>query len=181
MGETEHDLPVEAADEGPASSPAGSSMMDQLRRKHKELADAKTIDMSIPGYDGALVARYRLLDMKKELGPIQTKVQHEFKTLPEVMLYTSIDSLIVACEGFFYFDGVDKRPLEEGIGDGLGPVKYDERLATFLGIQTESARNTVLQVFGGNEIAITEHYRKIAMWMQGDSRGVMDEFVGGLS
>jgi hypothetical protein len=176
---SEHDEEQVGAEEAPSRN--GTSMMDSLRRKHQELTEGVTIDIPIPGYNGALVARYRVLDVKEELGKINAKVRHEFRSLGEIALYATIDVLIAACEGMYYNDGDKLRPLSESFGDDV-PVRYDDRLAEFLALDLSEAsgsyaRETVRQTFGENEPALIEHGRQLNVWMTDTSRSATGDFL----
>jgi hypothetical protein len=160
----------------------GRSAMDALRRKHAELAEGKTVKMPIPGYDGDLVAEYRLLDVTKELDRIQTNVRNTYKKLGEVALYATLDVLATACIGLYYFNGEELRPLSESIGPDEPPICYDDRLVEFLGLDISGAegsfaRETVKQTFGGNEQAIIDHGRRLNSWMSNTSNDVSEGFL----
>jgi hypothetical protein len=163
-------------------APSGS-MMDRLREQHRKLAEQHTTELEIPGYSGELVARYRILDVQNELKKITLRVNREFKDMAEQALYSTIDALILACEGLFYYDGSKLRPLSESFGPSTPPVKYDHRLVEFLALELgeeASARDVVFAAFGGNEPAIITHGQILSRWMSGMAEGVMSSFMEGM-
>lgn len=145
--------------------------LEVLRQKRAEAARRTTIDMRVPGYDGVLVARYRLLDPLKEGKQIGERIRSQFKGDDESQLFfANVDTLIEACVGLFERDP-DTRELAPIDPEETGePVRYDHRLAAGLGITIEigdkqPARTTVLGVFNGNKVAINRHAGQVEMWM----------------
>lgn len=159
-----------------------NSVMESLRAKHRELVNSKTLDLPIPGYEGELVARYRLLSMK-ELERIGNRVQKQVKGQGDRVLLASLDSIIVACDGLYYNRDGKLVSLSESIGKDEPPIKYDDRLIDFLGLTLDEgdsmgpARKTVLAVFGGNDIAVLDHSRAIGQWSADTSRDVSEAFL----
>jgi hypothetical protein len=172
--------------EEPETQPQPNSIMEGLRKKHQSLKSKKTLDLPIPGYDGALVAKYRLIGLK-ELEVIGNKVQREFKGLGERQKYASIDAIILACEGLYYNRDGKLVGLSESISDDEPPIKYDPRLVEFLNLDIETgfdddigpARRTVLALFGGDEhdIAILDHSNSIGRWSSDTSKQVGEAFL----
>lgn len=161
-------------------SNSSNSMMSRLREQHQKLASATTIDIDLPGFNGELVAKYRLLDVTHELQKIGQRVLREFSNNPgEQALYGAIDSMVMACEGLFFrnADG-ELSPLSESIGPEEPPIKYDTRLLEFLGLPPEdTARGTVLALFARNEPLIVSHGQQLARWMRDTTKGVQSDFL----
>lgn len=154
-------------------TPAPATGMDMLRAKRAEAAKRTTIDLRVPGYDGLLVARYRLLDPLIEGREIGDRVTAQFKGDETSQIhYMHVDTLIRACEGL-YLRG-DNGTLEPIDPEGTGePVKYDHRLATGLGFDVDPAqpaRSALLAAFNGNKVAINIHAGQLQQWM-GDPTG----------
>lgn len=180
MSEHEHES-TEGLDQ-PTEQIQPNSVMESLRARHRELVQAKTLDLPIPGYDGDLVCRYRLLSMK-ELENIGNRVQKQVKGQGDRVLLASLDSIIIACEGMHYSRDGQLVPLSESLGKDEPPIKYDERLVEFLALKISEedtmgpARKVVIAVFGGNEIAILDHSRAIGQWSADTSRDVSEAFL----
>lgn len=189
MGEHEHDL---RTDELPAHSQGfnepkvdlADSMMSALREQYETLAKSNTVDLPIPGYNGMLWARYHLLDVQNDMKKIGRRIRKQFKEVEDQIFYVNLDAMILACEGLYYDRDGEKLSLAEGLADGNDePVKYDQRLATFLGWPLEevaSARDVVKRLFK-NESAIIEHGRQLNDWMRDTTKDVNDDFLGGLT
>lgn len=165
----------------PGPGAGAVSLFDGLREKHREIAARKTIDIPIPGYDGDLVARYRVLDVTSEMSGIAKRVAREFTNTMEAQLWATVDGMIVACEGIFASDkGGNLHPLSEATGSDT-PVKYDMQLAQFMGFTgVGSAREVVMELFGHNEVAMLDHGSQLSRWMSNTSRRVNEEFMAGI-
>lgn len=161
---TEHD-----DDEEPLAAPdevQASSILDDLRARRQEISQRKTVDLEVPGYDGKLVVRYRRLEWE-ELSKIGNRAEKSKN--PRKVLIAHVDTIVGACEEVFYRQ-VPGGPLvrladvipdnEEGL-----PVKYDQRLADFFGVEGGSARKVCLAVFN-NPLAVPIHHNELAEWMQ---------------
>ncbi len=167
------------------AKPAGAaSLMDSIRAKHQGIVDSKETTIPLPGYDGLLVAKYRLLNVKGELGAIGRKVEKAYKTVAEQGLYGTIDTMIMACiEILTTKEDGTLVPLSEFFGEDV-PIRYDARLADFVGllqdVENKTARQVVFAVFGDNEPMILEHGRKLSGWMRDTTRDVDDDFLAAM-
>lgn len=141
-----------------------TSIMEQLREKRRAAAAITTIDLAIPGYDGQLVARYRLIDPLTDGKEIADRVQRQFKEDHERLFYSFVDTLVVACDAMLFRDADGKLAVIDP--DDLGAMTYDERLASFLGIESTDARSALLGVFGGNRTAVMAHHTTFMRWME---------------
>lgn len=142
----------------------GSSLLEQLREKRRAAAAAKTIDLPIPGYDGDLIARYRLLDVLVDGKQLGEKIRREFTSQTERTFYGALDTLITACEGL-YIRNQASGELEPLDPDGQGPVCYDHRLAEGLELEASTARETLKALFNGEEVRILTHADQLGRWM----------------
>jgi hypothetical protein len=63
--------------------------------------------------------------------------------------------------------------------EGEGAMDFgDPRLAEFLGFEAATAREAVVQVFGGNRSAVNVHAQRLLEWM-GDPSGELDRSTFG--
>lgn len=159
-----------------------ATVLDELRRGYQEALDAKEEFIQLPGYGGKLWVKYRLLDIQ-EIRKASKGLDKEFPDKADQALYGMIDVMVAACEGLYY--GAERnelRSLAEYTLDSMDdvPVKFDQRLATFLELESESARETVLALFGNNEIAAMEHARQVTRWMQGSKKSALEEAMEGI-
>lgn len=140
-------------------------MLDSIREKRARLAAATTTEIPVLGYNGELVVKYRLCDPLVEGKEIGNRVHEQFggdDLESERIYYLYVDSLIAACVGIFARVNGDLVSVDEG-GE---MVDYgDPRLGEFLGFTAETARQAVLEVFGGNKIAVSQHARELQLWM----------------
>jgi hypothetical protein len=160
------------------------SLVDRLRKQRQAVAENKFTDLDIPGYNGDLFCRYRLLD-GTELDQIIRKVRRTVKDRSEQVMAATLDNIITACEELWVRDNGKERPVRDlsTVPTDL-PVKYDVILAEFLGFSAElpdppTARSVVLGVFGGNDIAVSAHGARLAQWMM-QSGAEVDELLGEL-
>lgn len=149
------------------------SPFERLRKKRRQIAEIKSLDMDIPGYGGELVCRYKLLNWD-HIRRIGTK--HSNSRDPHRLLYAQMDLLIEACDGFYYRNGSNElKPLHPD-----KPVKYDLTLADILDIELgdqPSARQVCLGVFV-NDLALVDHHQDLLTWMRGAQEDVDEDIAG---
>ena len=189
MGETEKFTPdadevLDAMGEDDSLPLASESISDRLRRQRKVISEQKTTDVDIPGYNGDLFCRYKLLD-GTDLDRIIRKARTNTHNRGEQMLAATLDNIITSCVEFYLRDDGKEFPMREhpDVEQDI-PVKYDEVLAEFLGFKSElpepaTARSVLLGVFGGNDIAVSAHGAVLARWMMRGGVEV-DELLGGV-
>lgn len=141
------------------------SILGRLREQHRTVVTETTADFDIPGYEGSLFARYRVLD-NKELDDIRRKVRQETKNPSEQVTLASLDTLIAACDEFFARDGDREIPLREVAGED-SPIRFGPELAEALGFEgtPTSARDVVTALFGFNLLAAQAHSAMVSQWM----------------
>lgn len=157
------------------------SIRDVLVAKREHNAAHRTTDLDIPGYEGKLFCRYKLLDSKR-LNNIGDRVMKTMRENDERALAGALDTLIAACEEFYVRYEGKEFPLREVIGQEE-PVRYDSALATFLKFdgelpETPTARSVALALFLNNEIAIAAHNHALSRWMMGNEAEIDEEFLG---
>lgn len=160
-------------------SPEQKSLLDSLRRKHKELETNKETLIPLPGYEAdppILLAKYRLLE-GKEVDMISSKVMRETKNQWDRNVLAAVDVFIAACEGLYYDmdDGTGPQPMSLN-GDPI--MGYTTDLAEALEFTANSARQVVFGVFTNNEVAIMQHNVRLSRWMSNTSRKVDEDFLG---
>lgn len=192
--ETQEDQ-MEGLDQQEDSVIQPDSIMGKLRQQHQDMKQSKTLDLPIPGYDGMLVAKYRLLHIK-ELEIIGERVQREVTGTGERVTLSSIDAIATACLGLYYNRDGELVGLNDSIGPDEAAIRFDDRLIAFLKLDISDegiarimpdgmsgierlgpARRTVLAVWGGNDIAIIDHSRAIGQWSSDTSKRVTEAFL----
>jgi hypothetical protein len=155
---------------------SSESLKEGLRRQRESNLQNETLNLALPEYtDPELVGQYRMVD-PSELAAIGEKLKREFKNRMELVTYGAIDSIIAACVGLYARPAGSKEliSLDEGI-----PLRFDSRLADYLGIEATTAREVVIQTFGANMYAIIDHNVKITRWM-GDRKADLGDGLGEL-
>ncbi len=160
----------EQGEQAPTASPTPEpgSVMTRLRAIREEFTSGpQHIDLDVPGYKGALVARYgplpwevvRTLALRGEKG----------KRDPQNGPMIASDSLANAVEGFFFRE--DDGTLVPVTYNGDPVLKFDNALMAVLGIEgTQSARERVKAVFP-DEFALVTHNAKVMEWQESRDDG----------
>jgi hypothetical protein len=162
--------------------PVDESITERLKRQHKEESQRKTVDLDIPGFDGGLFCRYRLMT-SDELEAIVRRVRQSTRNRSDQITTATMDNLIGACEEFFVRDNGQDIPLSQVIGKDT-PVQYDMDLAKTMDFADRlpdppTARSILLELFAGNDIAMQAHGARLSQWMMRAGRD-MDELLGGI-
>lgn len=157
-----------------------STVLGQLRAKRRKAAEETTTDLPVPGYDGELVIRYRLLDPLVEGKAIGDRLERQFKAADqdsERVYYGLVDGLIAACVAVFAKVGDALVPLA---GEGTVTTLEDtDDLAELLGFEPcETARETVEAILGDKRIIVSGYARRLQMWM-GDPSGELNRGIFG--
>jgi hypothetical protein len=150
------------------------SIIDQLVAAREEAAENTTVDIDIPGYKGALVARYGLLD-NTVLAKIAKRVRRQYKRTEDQVLAMSCDILIASCEGM-YHRNQETNELEPISKNGEA-LNYNNA-GDFLQFEATSARQSVIATFANNEIAVVDHQVRLARWMRNTGVEVDSELLG---
>lgn len=165
-----------SADAPVLDEPTGlPSIRDRIRAEREAIAAEKTLDLLVPGYKGQLAIRYRSVS-DRELDAFIKQIQKD----GEAGIRANYDLLIECCETVLVRvqeDG-DLEPLTD---DQDGPIRFDIRLAEFLGFEAASARETVVGVFspdGSQALAPFEHTVAVISWLQGKSEEVDPALLG---
>jgi hypothetical protein len=150
--------------------------MDELRGIRQQLEGERTTEMDLPGYQGKLVARYGQLDARK-IQRSARRIRRNGTQVDEATLLATMDALIESCQGLFYRNDVGELVSLSG-EDSPDPMLYEQRLAEYMGFQANTAREVLLGVFGGNELALLEHSRKLMAWMTRTEGELFGELAG---
>lgn len=182
MDDTEN-TDLEEEEETP-EEPQVMNIMEQLRQQRQEALSETTVDLPLPSAiygDPIVLVRYRAVE-SKETQRIMSKVNRQTKGEFERNLYTTMDTLIAACEGIYTLsvdapNGEEPNPLTF---NGEGPLLFDERLAEFMGVSSNSARETLRAFFANKDTAIMMHGARLARWQSGENPATLtDEWLLG--
>ncbi|MCW3039352.1 MAG: hypothetical protein JWM31_1257 [Solirubrobacterales bacterium] len=155
--------PADSAGAAPEGSPLG-----RLAARRQELQAQRTpLDLDVPGYGGALVARYGFVGYQEA-----AKTAKRLERVPDEAarnLLGCIDQLTMACIGLFERD--DDGELTQ-VADGFGPD-----LAEILGFEAETAREVVQGTFP-DEWAIIRQAQAHSEWLNRESPEVDSDLLG---
>lgn len=144
----------------PPQKSAGTSLIDEVRAQLKEGMDEEVLDLRLPRKQPRLVVRYGVVEPDDVEG--------------EDVLAINVAIVVHACQGLFVQrQGGALEPLEQ---DGQ-PVTY-ANAAAVLEIDAASAKETVLWLFKGNELALDHHATQVFKWMQNTSLEVEGQVLG---
>lgn len=151
------------------------SHLEFLRARHDELAQERTLELEIPGYQGRLVVRYGPIPWATVARTARTLADDKVK--PEVVAAGNSDALIAACREVLFRDESGELV---SVGPE-GPYRFDQALADLLGAGTESARALVLWLFGGDDAAklrIGQQAGELLTWLEGVGQETQETFAG---
>lgn len=155
---TEDITPLAAAAATDEDQFASATPMDLLKQKRSNIGKEQEFD--IPGYDGMLVGRYRVLgfDESRMIGKKHQKGRDNPRWLLNLQIDTLIESLV---ELKYRNDEGDLVDIQQG-----ETIRYDMKLAEGMGFadEVETARGVVLRLFD-NEPAILSHSQDVMNWM----------------
>jgi hypothetical protein len=151
------------------------SVLTDLRASRARIgANAKPVNIAIPGYGGNLVARFRWVPAN-ELAATSKSIM-AIKNPTQQQLAAAADAL-VACNDEILVRVNDKL---ESLQHGGDPVTFAEGdgLLVALGLPPVSnARDCVMAVFG-NDYAVADTAGKLMLWLEDTSRQVDEEHLG---
>jgi hypothetical protein len=156
-----------------------SSLLEGLRQRRSELSETKEVLIPLPGYDREppiLMAKYRLLE-GHEIDAIGRKVVRETKDRWDRQIIAAVDTFINACEGMYISMGNGKEP-EPLTMNGDPVAGYNQDLARALKFDADTAREVVMGVFAGNDVAIMQHNVRLSLWMGDTTRRIDEDFLG---
>jgi hypothetical protein len=181
--------PANGADPVPEGIDAlDGSILADLKQRHRQIVESKSIVIPIPGYAGKLACRYKRIGIGEERSIVRRAVAAASEGDEDADFHSWTDQLINACEEIVV-------PGERsGTWESLHPtrpVRYgDPRLVAALELDVEedaSVRKKLLALFGGegHELAVSAHHDRYIAWLRGngeDNPGAVaeaeDEFAG---
>jgi hypothetical protein len=158
----------------PEAKPAPQSLREKVQARRAALQSNTTETFDVPGYEGILKVRYRVLSWR-EITRINERVG-KIKGLDDAdtQLYVAADTLIVASEAV-YDAGLDAD--KEGDDQPAGP-KWGVQLAHDLGFPDPTTpRQAVFAIFARDTQVIT-HWQTVMGWQDGENETVDGDLVG---
>jgi hypothetical protein len=150
-GET-HSPPV-------ATGEVPGALLDRLRRSASRVRDGRTLDKPVPGFEGALLLRFKPLDIGQLERMIEMRNAAARGSASEIS--ESIDALATCCIGVYADDNGTRSKLDAGLDNRLAellgwPIPLDAQLST---------REVFVTLFGGEAFAISNFVDEVVQWM----------------
>lgn len=157
------------------------SLQERLAGIRKDKAENRTYDIDIPGYDGELFGRYKLLDEHK-IAQLVNTARKTTKDPVERGIAAASDVLINALIELWVRDEGREIRLAEVMGLE-NPVRFDLHLAEFLKFkdelgETPNARGVLRKLFIDNGLAIGAHSQRLQRWMTTNGVELSEEILG---
>jgi hypothetical protein len=157
---------------------APESEFERLKAKHRKVRrNRKPLELEIPGYDGSLVAKYRVPSIPEIQARNAKVAELEEEGDEEAVLHVAMDNIAQTCVGIYLraLDG-ELVPLSQYKEEwGNEPVRYDSRLAEFFEVDATSAREIISDRFP-EDLAIIDHSARINIWVAGGTEGEIRDF-----
>lgn len=139
-----------------ATGEVPGALLDSLRRNAERRRETRTIDKPVPGFHGELILRFKPLDVGELERFAEARRAGKVSEISE-----GIDAMATCCIGVFGRDGNHLIEL---------PARLDHRLAVLLGMPippdaTLTAREVVLNLFGGEAFALGKFVDELVEWM----------------
>lgn len=164
----------------PDDPQAPRSLLDELRQDFAQATDEERLFKRLPTKraKGRIAVEYRLLKFD-EAGVLSSPGTVDFDAVQ--------DTLIKATVQLHWYDPADERadahglvPLHVALGiETVGPLQYDKRLTDALGIDFGTAREILLGLFDGNELALSRQYGELGAWSTDTTQEHYQDFVAG--
>lgn len=141
---------------------------DKLRRMRDAALEDRERTFLIGGpYDGKIAIRYRRLDAEAYTEALLRSSPVTWERCAQLLIEACVEIFRLDPESGEHVPWLDGRQAE------WVDIEAD------LGIETETARETVLAVFAYNDQALIDHADDVAAWMDGVKGTATAEAVGG--
>lgn len=155
------------------SAPSLPTEFSRLRELRQKLTETRELELEIPGYQGELVAVYRVLDweeVRKIMRRVESKKGRSENDRRE--LYAQIDTLIAACNEIKY------RASNGQLASFATHPRWDQALAEILDIRDATTARAIVMATFNNDMAIMAHHGELYNWMVGENEEVGEEALG---
>jgi hypothetical protein len=159
----------------PDKTPVVASLRDKVQARRAEMQQNTTETFDVPGYEGILRVRYRVLSWK-EIERIGERVA-KIKDLdgPTSRLYVMADTLVVASEAVY--DASLDADRKDGDAPPEGP-RWGAALAHDLGFpDPQTARQGIFAIFARDTQLVT-HYQTMMAWQEGENERIGEDLAG---
>ncbi|HUB99096.1 MAG TPA: hypothetical protein VMS11_04665, partial [Solirubrobacterales bacterium] len=118
----------QTTDPSSTQPPAPSGVFAQIAKRHEEIRADKSLELWIPGYEGMIKVRYRLLHDQE----MDDLAQRANKVKPSEGIAgdrkASANALVRMCDQIIYREDESDQVLK----DDKGPVRFDRRFAQMM-------------------------------------------------
>src|SRR5215203_2320450 len=184
MSEHVHDVPDEEATIIGQNGDSPQSPFEALRARREELASRQDTFITLTGWEEmGLKGKYRLLT-REETEEIAKRVRKESRgNRSEFMFRVLVDTLLLACEGFYIDSGTGDIPVP------LVSEETQEHVVNFTGLPrnlgadpdiARSPRQSIMYCFADNDFAVGQHGLVFQRWLNNTGVDVDTEFLGEL-
>jgi len=154
------------------------SLVDLIKAEQRELEEVRDVYIAVKGYErSGLHIRYFRPHNGKVLDDIARRVAREHKDQYNRNLFTSVDTMIELCQGFYVQtpetgdEYVELDPHMNGY-----PIKFDSALAEVIGGEgLNDSRAVLFALFGDNEFMVLTHMEKLNRWLMNAKADVTTE------
>lgn len=153
----------------------GKTALDRIRQRYTTGSANDTTDIDVPGYEGDVAVRYRVLPFE-DARRIEMAAAREPDSNAYRELRVMMDELIHACDSIIVrVEGGDMVPLTDN-GD---LIRFDSRLAEAFGLDyAEEARDVLLGLFAAPVTVgrdrgphmVARHYEDYLSWLRNPDR-----------
>ncbi len=183
-------------DEQVEEAPRYGGALAGIAKRHEEIRGEKTLSLQVPGYEGKMQVRYRLLP-EAEMDRLADRIDENTRgaTGMSVSLETEADMLVAMCDRIEVRDPADESAKWQVLEDEAGPVRFEGRFATILpqaGAKVGGARakEIVLDFFSPREDpenptsprtqpqAIEAHTNALVLWHRGQKESISRRLLG---
>lgn len=158
-----------------AAPAVDTSILGGLRQSRQKIgAGAKPLDITVPGYDDQLVARFRWTPVERLASTSKSLANIDNPATQRVA--AAADALVQCNDEILVRVGGELKPLSTN----EFPVTFSdgERIAYALGFdKPDTARECVRRVFN-NDYAVIDVASKLMAWLEDTSRRVSEEQLG---
>lgn len=189
---SEQKAPTEAPEAASTPTNALSGALAKIGEQHKKLRDQKTLDLQIPGYEGLMKVRYRLLP-EAEMDRLSKRLEAVKDEGVIGSWEAEADTIVALCDRIYLRENTDDE--WQVLQDDNGPIRFGASFAQALeavGIQVGSgrARESVIDFFSPRADpsdptsarqfpnAMERHTNAIILWNRNQTELIARDLLG---
>lgn len=154
-----------------------ASVLDGLRefaaKKQEEKRQPRFRDVNLPGWEGRVVLRFRILRMKEI--ERQSKILRSDKSRQPQALLAALDTVRLSCAGVAVRDDAEAEPIPL---DEMNPVKFEDRLTDALGWPRQRTARDIIKALFPSEQSVIALGMELNRWMTNPEHDIDEELLG---